>query len=105
MKTFADLRKTRGMSRSGIAAVLILFAISLSLYYNEYFPNPFVSHLDHIEDLSDKSAEILDLAIRLHPRDYEARELRIIKYQWDITKDYRYPDRVRKLVYLINGMV
>jgi hypothetical protein len=67
--------------------------------------NPFVSHLDHIEDLSDTSGENPDLAIRLHPGDHEAREPRTIRYQWDITKDYRYPDRVRKLVYLINGMV
>jgi len=81
MKTFAELRKPRGMSRSNIAAVLIIFVISLSLYYNEYFLNPFVSHLDHIEDLSDKSGEIPDLAIRLHPGDHEAREHGIIEYQ------------------------
>jgi hypothetical protein len=50
----------------------------------------------------DSSAE--DFAIALHPVEYAFREPKILSHHWAVTKGYRSPDGVRKLVYLINGM-
>lgn len=44
-----------------------------------------------------------ELAIRLRPEPHTARQRETIHLQWDITQDYRSPDGVKKLYYLING--
>lgn len=45
-----------------------------------------------------------NLAIVLHPNDHVLRDPKTIHLYWNITKGYRSPDGVQKLVYLINGM-
>lgn len=51
---------------------------------------------------NDYSAE--DFAIALHRDKHALRQPRLVSHNWEITKGYRYPDGVKKLVYLINGM-
>jgi hypothetical protein len=50
----------------------------------------------------DSRAE--DFAIALHPAEYAFREPKTLSHHWEVTKGYRSPDGVRKLVYLINGI-
>ncbi|KAH8802618.1 laccase iv [Xylogone sp. PMI_703] len=78
--------------------ILIIFFSSLLFYYKTYFLEPIKSQLGHLND----SNESPDLAIRLHPEAHHTRAPKVITHQWNITRDFRYPDRVRKLVYLIN---
>ncbi|KIW76134.1 hypothetical protein Z517_10879 [Fonsecaea pedrosoi CBS 271.37] len=45
-----------------------------------------------------------DTAIKLHPEVHASRPPTTLTFNWEITKGYRYPDGVRKEVYLINGL-
>ncbi|KIX09093.1 uncharacterized protein Z518_00171 [Rhinocladiella mackenziei CBS 650.93] len=51
-------------------------------------------------DDNDGSEEI---GIVLHPEDYTNRSPTTLVYDWEVTKRYRFPDGVRKEVYLINN--
>ncbi|KUJ18466.1 uncharacterized protein LY89DRAFT_582403 [Mollisia scopiformis] len=42
------------------------------------------------------------LGVRLHPQDHESRPPTTITHRWKVSSDYRSPDGVRKLVYLVN---
>ncbi|KAF4633335.1 hypothetical protein G7Y89_g4775 [Cudoniella acicularis] len=48
-------------------------------------------------------AEPSMLGIELHPFDHVFRTPKTITYNWTITSGYRYPDGVKKQVYLVNG--
>lgn len=49
-------------------------------------------------------AGTMELAIVLHPNEYASREARVVTHKWKITRGFRSPDGVKKLVYLINGI-
>ncbi|KIW27417.1 uncharacterized protein PV07_07155 [Cladophialophora immunda] len=44
-----------------------------------------------------------DIATKLHPDAHIGRPPTTLTFDWEVTKSYRYPDGVRKEVYLING--
>lgn len=44
-----------------------------------------------------------EVTIALHPENHARRPATTLIHHWNITKGYRTPDGVRKLVYLING--
>jgi hypothetical protein len=44
-----------------------------------------------------------EATIKLHPEDHVRRPATTVTHHWNITKGYRRPDGVLKLVYLING--
>jgi hypothetical protein len=46
-----------------------------------------------------------EVTIQLHPEEHVRRSTTTLTHHWNITKGYRSPDGVRKLVYLINGKV
>jgi hypothetical protein len=57
--------------------------------------------LNHSSTQSQSTEPHLDQF--LHPQDHVYRKPRTIYQHWVITKGFRAPDRVKKLVYLING--
>ncbi|KIN08639.1 multicopper oxidase [Oidiodendron maius Zn] len=56
----------------------------------------------HGQGSQEESDYGADLAIALHRDEHALREPRIVSHHWKVTKGYRSPDGVRKLVYLIN---
>ncbi|KAG4438160.1 hypothetical protein IFR05_006371 [Cadophora sp. M221] len=44
------------------------------------------------------------LGIQLHPKDHVFRQPKTITHHWNITSGIRYPDGVKKEVYLVNGL-
>jgi hypothetical protein len=46
-----------------------------------------------------------EATIILYPTDHVHRPTKTLNHHWNITKGYKSPDGVHKLVYLINGMV
>jgi hypothetical protein len=46
-----------------------------------------------------------DVTMMLQPNEHVRRPATTITHHWNITKGYRSPDGVHKLVYLINGMM
>jgi hypothetical protein len=93
------------MTRRNVPYVLFALLVSclLTFYFSyvELSLNPKLSFLpwSHLS-----GGDPTDLSIRLHPEDHVSREPQTIKFQWTITQGYRYPDGVRKLAYLINGL-
>jgi hypothetical protein len=78
------------------AALLFLNA------YHQLVPDfGLLSSLNHSSTESQSSETHLDQF--LHPQDHVYRKPRTIYQHWAITKGYRAPDGVKKLVYLING--
>ncbi|KIX96822.1 uncharacterized protein Z520_07542 [Fonsecaea multimorphosa CBS 102226] len=55
--------------------------------------------------LQDQTQTAGDIAIRLHPDNHIGRPPTTLTFSWEITKGFRYPDGVRKEVYLINGQL
>jgi FtsP/CotA-like multicopper oxidase with cupredoxin domain len=86
-----------------LAALLISCLLSFGFNYRELFSSPklfqnFRLEMS-VEDISDEPG----MSISLHPGRHTSRAPTILNLQWEITRGYRSPDGVRKLVYLING--
>jgi hypothetical protein len=87
-----------------LAALLLSSLVVITLTYgtsrfgqNPDFRIPITGSQDQHASVSE------DLAIPLHPAEHALREPEVLSLRWKITKGYRSPDGVKKLVYLING--
>ena len=58
---------------------------------------------DFLAGTSHDAQGIPSLGILLHPESHQSRNASIITLHWTITSDFRAPDGVKKMVYLING--
>jgi hypothetical protein len=96
------LTMARRTTLSLLAMILIASILSYALNYFHPLSIPALSFL--YPDLGHVD-QARKLSIPLHPEDHVGREPRTINLHWDITQDYRSPDGVRKLVYLINGVL
>jgi hypothetical protein len=83
-----------------LVALIVSTLVSYTVFNLESLVAPRISHpgFDH-----SKSGAPRDLSLHLHPEDHIYRSIQTYRFQWNITKGYRSPDGVRKLIYLING--
>lgn len=89
-----------------LPALLISCLVVFLFNYRELFGNHLFllqNPLDRPSSQTSNNTQPAELAIRLHPDQHREREPTTLREKWHITKDYRSPDGVRKLVYLING--
>jgi hypothetical protein len=96
-------------SRGILFVLTALLLSSLFLFALTYGRSRFGLHVSFGPPLSgsqnvyDSGAE--DLLIGLHPVEHVLREPKVVNLRWNITRGYRSPDGVKKLVYLINGSI
>lgn len=95
-------------SRGKLLTLAALLLSSLAVITLTYGTSRFGLHADFripITASQDEHASVAeDLTIALHPAEHALREPRVLSLSWKITKGYRSPDGVKKLVYLINGI-
>ncbi|RDL29994.1 uncharacterized protein BP5553_10621 [Venustampulla echinocandica] len=89
-----------------IFAVILLTLISISSYMKLLLSTSNISPLDipaELEDGDGDRAKNSVFGIQLHPEYHAERVAKTITHHWSITSDYRFPDGVKKSVYLVNG--
>lgn len=91
------------LSNAALCILLLLLFSSTALFivtYQKYwtFHQILLPVLDH-----EYTRNSRDFSITLLPEKHNRRDPTTIFYYWNITKGYRTPDGVRKLVYLVNG--
>jgi hypothetical protein len=88
-------------------ALLLSSLLSFSFTYpGSIFGPPRISvDVPLLENLKEFYSRPEDLEIALHPEDHVSREPKTLNLTWNITRGSRSPDGVKKLVYLINGIV
>jgi hypothetical protein len=96
-------------SRGMLYTFAALLLSSLLLFTFTYGGSRFGWHVDFRIPVAGSQNEYesatKDLAIALHPAEHALREPEVVSLRWEITKGYRSPDGVKKLVYLINGTI
>lgn len=96
-------------SRGILFVLTALLLSSLFLFALTYVRSQFGLHVSFglpfagSQTEYDNAAE--DLLIGLHHLEHVFREPKVVNICWNITRGYRSPDGVRKLVYLINGSI
>lgn len=87
-----------------LAALLVSSLLVITLTYGTArFGLPVDFRLPTADHQNEHNSVMDHLAITLHPGDHVLRGPEIVSFRWNITKGYRSPDGVKKLVYLING--
>lgn len=80
--------------------ILVLLSTGILLIFNfQLYSNPYST----FSLASTSATPPPSFSIELHPKDHIQRLPTTITHHWTVTKGYRSPDGVRKLVYLING--
>ncbi|KAF8854167.1 hypothetical protein BDZ45DRAFT_716300 [Acephala macrosclerotiorum] len=93
-------RKRLGRAATSVLLLLLLSSTALFILTYQKYWNLRPALLSNLTNGHTESTR--DLGITLHPEDHSHRAPTTITRKWNITKGYRYPDGVRKLVYLIN---
>jgi hypothetical protein len=87
-----------------LAALLVSSLLVITLTYGtRRFGLPVDFRLPIADHQNEQNSAVDNLAITLHPGDHALRGPEVMSLRWNITKGYRSPDGVKKLVYLING--
>lgn len=96
---------TRLISRASIflliccISTLVVF-LNLLGRWHFWVPDLHVSNNDGLNQSSAAQSSNWEL----HPEDHALRPPTTIRLSWNITSEYRRPDGVNKLIYLINGI-
>jgi len=80
----------------GFLALFLAFLLYIQNQISSSFLHPFVK-------VSPSDSTSNDFAVHLHPEDHIFRYPTTIHYIWRVTSGIRFPDGVKKRVYLING--
>lgn len=86
-----------------ILTFFLLSSIVLFVTTYDRFWTLQLGHLQQWVDGDNHDRSIRDLSSTLHPENHNRRAPTTVTHFWNITKGYRSPDGVRKLVYLVNG--
>ncbi|EXJ72401.1 uncharacterized protein A1O5_04905 [Cladophialophora psammophila CBS 110553] len=88
---------------SGMLMFLLLSTLLLSQFGSDSSLLRAIKNTLWRSDLQNQEQPVGDIAVKLHPDAHVGRPPTTLTFNWEITKGFRYPDGVRKEVYLING--
>lgn len=95
---------SRWLRPIGLTFTICFFAVVLAASLQKiYWPYPSVPHHPHHDHYPATTESERMLGIQLHPENHVSRVATTVVQHWNITSDFRFPDGVKKLVYLVNG--